>query len=228
MIEIVAAVKRRLPDRPRRATATVGATVSYRGGSGTAVGRDVRSDFEDDLRVGRERDLSRGLVCAAQGAQCSRAPPRARSRHGPSTATSRTGAPGRCAYAGPLQGARSPGPIPQGGGLPQARPPRHRDRTRPHRPPQQRARHNAQCVTIQSRTAVTKFHGQRDNLGGLESPSRITRLLRIGRKQARRPLAGSPQFPGGANAFLDRIRCWYRPITAPGLVMKRWTRLPSC
>ena len=31
------------------------------------------------------------------------------------------------------------------------------------------------------------------------------------RKQARRPLAGSPRLTRGASAFRDCIRCWYRP-----------------
>jgi putative transposase len=57
--------------------------------------------------------------------------------------------------------ARSRDQIPQGRGLSRARPARHRDRTRAHQPPQQRARHYPRCVTINQGPPSPKFHDQR-------------------------------------------------------------------
>ena len=51
---------------------------------------------------------------------------------------------------------------------------------------------------------------------------------RWGRKQARRPLAGSPQLTRGASAFLDCIRCWYRPRAVRQIRRPGWALAGRC
>jgi hypothetical protein len=56
----------------------------------------------------------------------------------------------------------------------------------------------------------------------------LSRLLRIGRKQARRPLAGSPRLTRGASALLDWIRCWYRLQPLAQLRCAAWLLARRC